>query len=107
MLAPFILDALGAESLGGADGALAQYDATRRREFGGKWMVERIIGAVVGSPRLMNRCARILAARKDMADLLVGVTGDFVPASAVLNLRYILSLFVLPAPRPSSLVPRQ
>ena len=63
-------------------------------------------GAVVGSPRLMNRCARVLAARKDMADLLVGVTGDFVPASAVLNARYLLSLFVLPAPRPASRVPR-
>jgi len=107
MLAPFILDALGAESLGDADSMLTHYDATRRREFGGKWIVEWIIAAVVGSPRLMNRCARILAARKDMADLLVGVTGDFVPASAVLNLRYILSLFVLPAPRPAPLVPRQ
>ncbi len=107
MLAPFVLDALGAESLGVADRALARYDATRRREFGGKWIVEWIIGAVVGSPRLMNRCARILAARKDMADLLVGVTGDFVPATAVLNPRYLMSLFVLPAPRPASLAPRQ
>jgi flavin-dependent dehydrogenase len=96
MLAPFVADALDAESLGAADRLLAGYDALRRREFGGKWIVEWIIGAVVGSPRLMNRCARVLAARKDMADLLVGVTGDFVPASAVLNARYVLSLFALP-----------
>ena len=102
MLAPFVLDAVGADSLGGADRALERYDALRRREFGGKWIVEWLIGAVVGSPPLMNRCARILAARKDMADLLVGVTGDFVPASAVLNARYLLSLFVLPV----SLQPR-
>ncbi|HWC44833.1 MAG TPA: hypothetical protein VG868_01855, partial [Casimicrobiaceae bacterium] len=107
MLAPFILRALGAESLGSADRALEEYDALRRREFGGKWIVEWIIGAVVGSPRLMNRCARILATRKDMADLLVGVTGDFVPARSVLNARYLMSLFVLPAPRPASLAPRQ
>ena len=92
-------EALGAESLGVADRALAQYDAVRRREFGGKWIVEWLIGAVVASPRLMNRCARVLAARKDMADLLVGVTGDFVPASAVLNARYLASLFVLPLSR--------
>jgi len=78
----------------------------RRREFGGKWIVEWLIGAVVGSPRLMNRCARVLSERKDMADLLVGVTGDFVPARAVLNARYLLSLFVLPTPRPTSRVPR-
>jgi len=102
MLAPFIVEALGAESLGTADQALASYDELRRREFGGKWIVEWVIGAVVGSPRIMNRCARVLAARKDMADLLVGVTGDFVPASAVLNARYLMSLFVLPVPRPAS-----
>ena len=96
MLAPYVADSLGAESLGAADRALASYDARRRREFGGKWIVEWLIGAVVASPRLMNRCARVLAARKDMADLLVGVTGDFVPARAVLNARYLTSLFVLP-----------
>ena len=99
MLAPFVLDALGAETADAADRDLAAYDRKRRREFGGKWIVEWIIGAVVASPRLTNRAARVLAARKDMADLLVGVTGDFVPASAVLNARYILSLFLLPTPR--------
>jgi len=99
MLAPFVLDALGARSTRAADDILAAYDRRRRREFGGKWIVEWIIGAVIASPRLTNRAARVLAARKDMADLLVGVTGDFVPASAVLNARYILSLFLLPAPR--------
>ena len=106
MLAPFVIEALGGESLGSADRALARYDAMRRREFGGKWIVEWLVGAVVGSPRLMNRCARVLAARKEMADLLVGVTGDFVPASAVLNARYLTSLFLLPAPRHASRVTR-
>ena len=106
MLAPFVVEALGAESLGSADRALARYDAVRRREFGGKWIVEWLIGAVVGSPRLMNRCARVLAARKEMADLLVGVTGDFVPARAVLNARYLTSLFLLPIPRPVPRIPR-
>ena len=78
------------------------YAALRGGEFGGKWIVEWIIGAVVGSPRVMNRAARVLAIRKDMADLLVGVTGDFVPATAVLNARYLASLFVLPVRAPRS-----
>lgn len=78
------------------DAALGDYERARRREFGGKWVVERMIAAVVGTPRLMNRAARVLSVRKDMADLLVGVTGDFVPAREVLNLRYLLTLFVLP-----------
>ena len=96
MLAPFVRDALEASTARGENEALAAYDRLRRREFGGKWIVEWIIGAVVASPLLMNRASRVLASRKDMADLLVGVTGDFVPASAVLNARYILSLFFLP-----------
>jgi flavin-dependent dehydrogenase len=96
LLAPHVLVSLGAATARHAELALAAYDRARRREFGGKWIVEWIIGAVVGSPRLMNRAARVLSARKDMADLLVGVTGDFVPASAVLNLRYIATLFAVP-----------
>ena len=96
LLAPFLVDSLGARALGEANVPLASYDAARRREFRGKWIVEWVIGAVVASPRLMNHCARVLSARKDMADLLVGVTGDFVPAGAVLNARYLLSLFALP-----------
>src|SRR6185369_7592949 len=47
--------------------ALARYDAARRTEFGGKWIVERVIGAVVGAPPLINRAARGLSARKDLA----------------------------------------
>ena len=81
---------------GALDAALADYARARRREFGGKWIVEAMIAAVVGAPRLMNRAARVLAARRDMADLLVGVTGDFVPSRAVLNLPYLLDMFVLP-----------
>ena len=96
LLAPFVLESLGSPTRRGADAALAGYDMARRREFGGKWIVEWIIGAVVASPRLMNHTARVLAARKDMADLLVGVTGDFVPARAVLNVRYLVTLFALP-----------
>jgi flavin-dependent dehydrogenase len=96
LLAPFVIQSLGAATDRHAASALAAYDRARRREFGGKWIVEWIIGAVVGSPWLMNRAARVLAARKDMADLLVGVTGDFVPARAVLNARYLITLFALP-----------
>src|SRR5947207_6679911 len=102
MLAPFLTESLGTTSARQEDAAFVEYDRLRRRDFGGKWIVEWIIGAVVGSPRVMNRAARVLAIRKDMADLLVGVTGDFVPASAVLNARYLASLFVLPVRAPRS-----
>ena len=38
----------------------------------------------------MNSARATLAARKDMADLLVGVTGDFVPAREVMRPGYLL-----------------
>ena len=74
------------------------YDAARRREFSGKWWVERLIGVGVASPPIVNRAARALAAQKELADLLVGVTGDFVPASRVLRFSYLARLLVLPVP---------
>jgi flavin-dependent dehydrogenase len=100
MLAPFALAALGAVTARDADRALAGYDAARRAEFRGKWMVERLIGTAVGFAPAINHFARTLEARKDMADLLVGVTGDFVPAREVLRPAYLLDLFR--HPRPSS-----
>jgi flavin-dependent dehydrogenase len=76
------------------DASLREYDRARRREFGGKWIVERVIGAVVASPRLINRAARRLAARKDLADLLIGVTGNFVPPREVIRLGYVWNVFI-------------
>ena len=98
LLAPFALASLGAESGRNADRALAGYERARRAEFGGKWIVERLISSAVGFAPAINYFARTLEARKDMADLLVGVTGDFVPAREVLRPRYLLNLFRYPRP---------
>jgi geranylgeranyl reductase family protein len=77
--------------------SLRAYESARRKAFSGKWKVERLIGAVVASPLLMNRAARVLSKRRDMADLLVGVVGDFVPPREVLKASYLLSLIFSPA----------
>jgi hypothetical protein len=61
--------------------------------------VERLIASAVGFAPAINYFARVLEARKDMADLLVGVTGDFVPAREVLRASYLLNLFRHPGPR--------
>jgi flavin-dependent dehydrogenase len=73
--------------------ALAAYEVARRRAFRGKWIVERVIAAVVANPWLINRAARTLSRRRDMADLLIGVTGDFVPAREIVNAKYVLTTF--------------
>ena len=94
LLADHISEMLAAASPALADNALREYDRARRREFGGKWLVERVIGAVVASPRLINRAARRLAARKDLADLLIGVTGNFVPPREIIRLGYVWNVFI-------------
>jgi len=94
LLADHVSEMLAAASPALADNALREYDRARRREFGGKWLVERVIGAVVASPRLINRAARRLAARKDLADLLIGVTGNFVPPREIIRLGYVWNVFI-------------
>lgn len=78
--------------------ALEAYDRCRRNEFAGKWAVERAIGTAVAWPGLMNLAAAALARRPELADTLVGVTGDFVPASEVLSPGYIFRLLVAAIP---------
>jgi flavin-dependent dehydrogenase len=89
LLSSFIGDAIDGRV---ADPSLRAYDQARRREFSGKWRVERAVGVAVAFPALINRAARALSARKDMADLLVGVTGDFVPPARVLRMGYVWGL---------------
>ena len=65
--------------------ALQSYRHARRREFAGKWLLERLIGVGVGWPALTDRVVRRLARRPDLADLLVSATGNIVPARRVLS----------------------
>lgn len=102
LLAPALVAALYARSPRAADGELAAYDRARNAELRGKWFVERVIGAVVANPWLINRAARNLAGRKDLADLLIGVTGDFVPARKIIKLSYLWNVF---APAPTAHTP--
>jgi len=93
LLSEWAAESVAARNESGARRALEAYDAARRREFRGKWLVERVIGAVVGAAPLINRAARGLSARKDLADLLIGVTGNFVPPREVISLSYLWGVF--------------
>ena len=98
LLAPFVERSLAASSHRDADRLLSGYERARRREFAGKWMLERFVALAVAQPPILNHIARVLSRRKAMADLLVGVAGDFVPAREAFRLRFLCSLF-LPVPR--------
>jgi flavin-dependent dehydrogenase len=92
LLAEFAHAAVGATSAATHVQALRAYERQRKAVFGGKWRVEQLIGLAVGWAPLLNHAARVLSRDRDLADLLIGVTGDFVPASAVLKPRTILRL---------------
>ena len=64
--------------------ALGRYERQRRRAFLGKWIIERAIGYAMLAPAFFDRAVERLE-RRGLAHTLIGVTGDFVPARAVLN----------------------
>jgi len=72
--------------------ALQGYARARRRAFAGKWLLERLIGIGVGWPALTDRVVRRLARRPDLADLLVGATGNYIPAARVLAPSFLARL---------------
>jgi hypothetical protein len=76
---------------------LSGYDKARKQQFGGKWKLERIVGMAIAYPYFMNNAAKVLSRHKDMADLLVGVAGDFIPPQVVLRPRFLFTLFISPA----------
>ncbi|HEV7838397.1 MAG TPA: NAD(P)/FAD-dependent oxidoreductase [Gemmatimonadaceae bacterium] len=98
LLAPFIAEALHGTQAN-ENRVLAGYEAARRREFGGKWKLERIVGMAIAYPYFLNNAAKALSRNKDLADLLVGVAGDFIPAKVALDPRVLFKLFISPAIR--------
>ncbi len=72
--------------------ALAPYRRARRRAFAGKWLLERAIGLGVSWPALTGRVVRRLAARPELADLMVGAAGNVVPARRVFAPRVLARL---------------
>jgi flavin-dependent dehydrogenase len=67
---------------------LAGYRAARRRTFLGKWAVERLVGFGMLAPNLFDHAVARLE-RHGLGHTCVGVAGDYVPASTVLNPRFL------------------
>lgn len=71
---------------------LAAYDRARSRSFRGKWLFERLVAGAVARPALFDRIAGRLARRRQLADLMIGVAGDFVPVSRLFRPLNVLQL---------------
>jgi flavin-dependent dehydrogenase len=75
---------------GGA--SLAEYDRRRAEATRDKFRLNRLLQRVVAWPAVANGVARRLARRKDLADRLVGIAGDFVPARTALDAGFVWDL---------------
>jgi flavin-dependent dehydrogenase len=64
---------------------LRAYDRARHQATRDKFRLNRLLQRVVAWPSLANAVARRLARRSDLADRLVGIAGDFVPARRALG----------------------
>lgn len=71
---------------------LEGYARSRHRETRDKFRFNRVVQLAVGWPEAGNRLAHRLARRPDLADRLVGIAGDFVPARDAFGLRFAWDL---------------
>lgn len=71
---------------------LVAYERSRRAATRDKFRFNRLLQVAVEWPHAANTLARRLARRPDLADRLVGIAGDFVPARAALGARFLWDL---------------
>lgn len=71
---------------------LRLYDRLREDATRDKFRLNRLLQRVVAWPALANAVARRLARRPDLADRLVGIAGDFVPARTALGPGFLYEL---------------
>jgi len=72
-----------------AAGSPESYERAFRARFGSKLLLCRLLQTVIARPWLARPVARALSSRKELADRMVGATGDLLPASSVLNPYYL------------------
>lgn len=90
LAAPVIHDALRAGDVRAT--RLSAYEYALRQDLRGRHLVEQVIQLAVSVPPLLEHFVHVLARHKRMADTIIGVTGDFLPPTAVLRPSYILRL---------------
>ena len=77
-----------------ANGAtdLRLYDRRRDDATRDKFRLNRLLQRIVAWPALANAVARRLSGRPDLADRLVGIAGDFVPARTAMGAGFVYEL---------------
>jgi flavin-dependent dehydrogenase len=80
------------EAPGGTLPRLGAYERARSLATRDKFRFNRVLQTALTWPAAADAIARRLARRPDLADRLVGIAGDFVPARTAFGARFLLEL---------------
>jgi flavin-dependent dehydrogenase len=69
---------------------LSQYENLRQKEFSKKFVLSKILQGMIYRPILARWMIRVLRENITLAQKLVGVIGDYVPAAKVVSLTYLV-----------------
>lgn len=79
-------------ALRGGEPDLSDYDRARDAATRAKFRLNRLLQRIVAHDALACAVARRLARRPELADQLVGIAGDFVPARTALRMSFLWDL---------------
>jgi menaquinone-9 beta-reductase len=79
-------------ALAGGSTDLRLYDRLRDEVTRDKFRLNRLLQRIVAWPALANAVARRLSRRPDLADRLVGIAGDFVPARTAMGAGFLYEM---------------
>ncbi len=72
--------------------ALSVYDKRRQEEFGGKFLLSRVLQWLIYNRPFCNRVMKRLSTNRILAETLAGVIGDILPAKKVVSMKFLLRL---------------
>ncbi|HIK58399.1 MAG TPA: NAD(P)/FAD-dependent oxidoreductase [Nitrospinaceae bacterium] len=73
---------------------LSVYDAKRKKEFRGKFLLSRVLQWLIYNRSFCNRVMKSLSTDQVLAETLTGVIGDILPAKNVVSTNFIFQLLV-------------
>tara|TARA_B110000438_G_C15810124_1_gene649236 strand:+ start:1544 stop:2800 length:1257 start_codon:yes stop_codon:yes gene_type:complete len=73
---------------------LSVYEKKRYQEFRGKFLLSRLLQVLIYNQFFCNRVMKSLSTNRVLAETLVGVIGDILPAKKVLSIKFLCKLLL-------------
>lgn len=71
---------------------LRHYERLRSTEFDKKFQLSRILQVLIYRPHMCNWVIKVLSKNPSLAETLLGVIGDYIPARKVVSMRFLMKL---------------